>query len=85
MPDVWFFIGLAMGTIVTGFCAVGSFDRGSASVRRSWDREHDARNRALVSLSVRDPRGGSAYRRRSALQSELKPPGSGRPLRRPEA
>jgi len=48
MPDVWFFIGLAMGTIVTGFCAVGSFDRGSASVRRSWDREHDARNRALV-------------------------------------
>lgn len=49
MPDVWFFIGLAMGTIVTGFCAVGSFARGSASVgHRSWEREHSARNRALV-------------------------------------
>lgn len=49
MPDIWFFVGLALGTIVTGFCAVGAFDRGSASVRcRSWSREHDARNRALV-------------------------------------
>jgi hypothetical protein len=49
MPDLWFFVGLAVGTIVTGFCAIGSFNRGSDSVRRvSWRLEHSARRRALV-------------------------------------
>jgi hypothetical protein len=49
MPDIWFVAGIALGTIVTGFCAIGSFDRGSDSVhRRSWSREHEARRRAVV-------------------------------------
>ena len=49
MPDIWFVAGIALGTIVTGFCAIGSFDRGSDSVRRrSWSREHEARMRAAV-------------------------------------
>jgi hypothetical protein len=40
---------MALGTIVTGFCAIGSFDRGSDSVhRRAWNREHAARKRALL-------------------------------------
>jgi hypothetical protein len=47
--DLSFLVGLALGTIVTGFCAIGSFDRGFDSVRRtSWSREHDARKRAAV-------------------------------------
>jgi hypothetical protein len=47
--DIWVVAGIALGTIVTGFCAIGSFDRGSDSVqRRSWNREHAARRRALV-------------------------------------
>jgi hypothetical protein len=47
--DIWFIAGMALGTIVTGFCAIGSFDRGSDSVqRRSWSREHATRRRALV-------------------------------------
>ena len=46
---MWFIAGLALGMIVTGFCAIGSFDRGSDSVhRRSWAREHASRNRALM-------------------------------------
>jgi hypothetical protein len=49
MPDIWFVAGIALGTIVTGFCAIGSFDRGTDSVRRqSWSREHNARRRAFV-------------------------------------
>jgi hypothetical protein len=47
--DIWFVAGIALGTLVTGFCAIGSFDRGSDSVqRRSWNREHAARKRALL-------------------------------------
>jgi hypothetical protein len=47
--DIWFVAGIALGTIVTGFCAIGSFDRGSDSVRRrSWNHEHAARKRALL-------------------------------------
>jgi hypothetical protein len=49
VPDIWFVAGIALGTIVTGFCAIGSFDRGSDSVRRrAWSREHEARRRAVV-------------------------------------
>ena len=49
VPDIWFVLGIALGTIVTGFCAIGSFERGADSVgRRSWILEHAARRRALV-------------------------------------
>jgi hypothetical protein len=52
--DIWFVAGIALGTIVTGFCAIGSFDRGSDSVRRqSWNRELAARKRALVASRAR--------------------------------
>ena len=30
--DISFVLGLALGTIVTGFCAIGSFNRGFDSV-----------------------------------------------------
>jgi hypothetical protein len=47
--DISFVVGLALGTIVTGFLAVGSFNRGFDSVRRtSWSREHAARRKAVV-------------------------------------
>jgi hypothetical protein len=47
--DLSFVLGLALGTIVTGFCAIGSFDRSFDSVRRrSWTVEHVARKRAVV-------------------------------------
>jgi hypothetical protein len=48
MPDIWFVAGIALGTIVTGFCAIGSFDPGFDRVRRrSWNLERAARRRAL--------------------------------------
>lgn len=47
--ELSFVVGLALGTIVTGFCAIGSFNRGSDSVRRrSWSAEHVARKRAVI-------------------------------------
>jgi hypothetical protein len=47
--DLSFVFGLALGTIVTGFCAVGSFNRGFDSVRRrAWSTEHAARKRVVV-------------------------------------
>jgi hypothetical protein len=50
--DISFVVGLALGTIVTGFCAIGSFNRGFDSVRRrSWSTEHAARQRAVVVAS----------------------------------
>jgi hypothetical protein len=49
MPDLWFVAGLAMGVAVTGFTAIGSFARGSDSVRRtSWATEHSARKHAYL-------------------------------------
>lgn len=49
MIDLSFVLGLALGTIVTGFCAIGSFNRGFDSVRRqSWSVEHVARKRAVI-------------------------------------
>jgi hypothetical protein len=51
--DLSFLVGLALGVIVTGFCAIGSFNRGFDSVRRtSWSRELDARKRAVVTSRV---------------------------------
>jgi len=56
MPDLWFVAGLAMGVAVTGFTAIGSFARGSDSVRRrSWATEHSARTQAH--LVARSPAG----------------------------
>ena len=47
--DLSFVAGLALGTIVTGFLAIGSFNRGFDSERRtSWSRELAARKRAVV-------------------------------------
>jgi hypothetical protein len=47
--DLSFVVGLALGTIVTGFCAIGSFNRGFDSVRRTaWSSEHAARRKAVV-------------------------------------
>jgi hypothetical protein len=47
--DLSFLVGLALGTIVTGFCAIGSYNRGFDSVRRAaWSREHAARKRAVM-------------------------------------
>ena len=49
MLDLSFLLGLVLGLIVTGFCAIGSYNRGFDSVRRtSWNREHAARKRAVV-------------------------------------
>ena len=49
MPDLWFVAGLAIGVAITGFCAVGSFDRGADSVRRgAWSLELAARQRAVI-------------------------------------
>ena len=49
MLDLSFLVGLALGTVVTGFCAIGSYSRGFNSVRRSaWLREHAARKRAVM-------------------------------------
>jgi hypothetical protein len=51
--DISFVAGLALGTIVTGFLAIGSFNRGFDSVRRTaWSREHAARQRAVVTSRV---------------------------------
>jgi hypothetical protein len=47
--DISFVAGIALGMIVTGFCAIGSFDRGSDSVhRRSWNREYAGRRQAAL-------------------------------------
>ena len=47
--DFSFVLGVALGTIVTGFCAIGSYYRGSDSVRRgAWTTELAARKRAVV-------------------------------------
>ena len=49
MPDIWFFMGLAMGLAVTGFCALGSFERGVDNARRApWMLELAARRRAVM-------------------------------------
>jgi hypothetical protein len=67
VTDIWFVAGLALGTIVTGFCAIGSFARGGDSVRRkSWTLEHGARKRAFlasrVALRARGRRGAGLDR-----------------------
>jgi hypothetical protein len=48
MPELWFFIGLAMGIALAGFVAVGSFARGADSVRHAaWRNELSLRQRAV--------------------------------------
>lgn len=52
--DLSFFVGIALGAIVTGFCAIGAFDRGFDSARRkSWSAEYAKRKQALVVASAR--------------------------------
>jgi hypothetical protein len=52
MIDLSFVLGVALGTIVTGLCAMGSYYRGSNSVRQ------DARTieRAVRKATARGPR-----------------------------
>lgn len=48
MPELWFFVGLAIGIALAGFAAVGSFERGADSVRRAaWRNELSLRQRAV--------------------------------------
>jgi hypothetical protein len=55
VPDLWFPIGLATGIIVAGFLAVGSFERGAASVRRGLvSAELSARQRAVARRSTQE-------------------------------
>lgn len=62
MPDLWFIAGLAMGSVVMGFCAIGSFERGVDSVRRrAWSDELTARQRAVLA-SRRPARQGEKAR-----------------------
>jgi hypothetical protein len=65
MPDLWFFAGLAVGVAITGFCAVGSFDRGADSMRRrTWQLEFAARQTAFFASE----RGANVVSRPSARQ-----------------
>lgn len=55
MPELWFFVGLVVGILVTGFVAVGSFERGADSVRSApWRLELAARQAVL-------PRRGTVH------------------------
>lgn len=73
MPELWFVIGLAMGVVVTGFLAVGSFERGAESVGLvPWRLELVARQRAVLARGVEadrrresDPRSRARNARRS--------------------
>jgi hypothetical protein len=48
VAELWFFLGLAFGMVLTGFCTIGSFDRGVDSVRiHAWKLELAARQRAV--------------------------------------
>jgi hypothetical protein len=52
MPELSFVVGLAFGIAVAGFSALGSFERGAASVRNApWRRELVARH-AVAARSV---------------------------------
>ena len=62
MPDLWFPIGLATGIIVAGFLAVGSFERGAASVRRGLvSAELSARQRAVFARRSAQERAVAPY------------------------
>lgn len=59
MPELWFFIGLAMGIALAGFVAVGSFARGADSVRNAAWR-HDLPLRQRVARASRVSRHADA-------------------------
>ena len=60
-PAFAFVLGVAFGMIIIGFCAIGSFDRGSDSMRRrSSSRELAARAQAVRVLAERTARGAKA-------------------------
>lgn len=52
MIDLSFVLGLALGTMVTGLCAMGSYYRGSNSVRR----EARTIERGVRKATARGPR-----------------------------
>jgi hypothetical protein len=61
--ELAFVVGVALGTIVTGFCAIGSYDRGYDSVRRkAWSRELTARKQG-------SSRSGPAHRKGSLAKA----------------
>jgi hypothetical protein len=48
-----FVLGVALGTLITAFCAIGSHSRGFDSVRRgAWRRELVARERAVKAATA---------------------------------
>jgi hypothetical protein len=63
VPELWFFVGLAMGIVVAGFCAVGSFERGVDSVRRTpWKLELAGRRLAVLARIPAQAPSSSALR-----------------------
>ena len=59
---VWFVAGLALGLIVTGFVALGSYERGRDSARRErFNAELNARRVVAVSKRAR-PQGATEER-----------------------
>jgi hypothetical protein len=56
MPEVSFFLGLAIGVALMGFVTIGSFDRGADSARlHPWKLELAARRHALMTARLRQP------------------------------
>ena len=60
VPELWFLFGLVIGTVIAGFSAIGSFERGANSVRTApWRAE--LRRRAVA--AHRAPAHDAAKRR----------------------
>ena len=65
--ELAFVVGVALGTIVTGFCAIGSYDRGYDSVRRkAWSGELAARKQAVRAVAQHTAEFANADRRLTA-------------------
>jgi hypothetical protein len=62
---LWFAAGLALGLIVLGFVALGSYERGRESARRERFSAELA-NRRIVSVSRRAGRPAAAEERATA-------------------
>jgi len=78
MLDIWFVAGIALGTIVTGFCAIGSF-RSRFRQRHSPVLEPRAPRAQARGprLSPDDPSDRSVHSSGSHSQSELIPAQAG--------
>ena len=62
---VWFVAGLALGLIVTGFVALGSYERGRDSARRERFNA-ELMSRRIVALSKRARPEGATEERATA-------------------